>query len=280
MLKHSFRSINTLSRIVKYSSLPTIRYAPLSHFQYKEKAIPLKNSNIWHVSKCNFSNVWGERTIQWIDEQITAHMNDHEGDYDFDKVPYMEDTKSVGYQRKAIVTPCVQQATSSYLIDELLKQNYCIRGIAVPESSEEFIESRFRMKNANIKQEKDTFEGKEIDVKIIEDGDLNIEQRIIESFKLNANEIQTFDVIFDEMPLLKYDENIKNAKIQTTVLGHGLKTGGLLYLQCEGAKDRKEKIALIRSIQSYYPETHFDLIESRRTPWTRQFIFLKVDNTV
>lgn len=136
------------------------------------------------------------------------------------------------------------------------------------------------MKNPNIKQEKDSFEGKEIDVTMIEEGDLKVEQRIIESFKLNKDELQTFDVVFDEMPLLKYEEGIDNTKVRTTVLGHGLKKGGILYLQCEGAKDRKEKLALIKSIQNYYPDTHFDLIESRRTPWTRQFLFLKVDDSV
>ena len=136
------------------------------------------------------------------------------------------------------------------------------------------------MKNPKVTQEKDTFEGKDIDVTVIEEGDLKIEQRIIESFKLNQDELQTFDVVFDEMPLLKYEETFANTKCKTTILGHGLKQGGLLYLQCEGAKDRKQKLALIKSIQDYYPETHFDLVESRRTPFTRQFLFLKVENTV
>ena len=136
------------------------------------------------------------------------------------------------------------------------------------------------MKQPKRTQGKDTFEGEEINVTVIEEGDLKIEQRVVESFKLNEDELQTFDVVFDEMPLLKYDETVKNARANTTVLGHGLKVGGVLYLQCEGAKDRKERLALIKSIQSYYPDTHFDLIESRRTPWTRQFLFLKVEDTV
>ena len=63
-------------------------------------------------------------------------MDDHEGDYDFDKIPYLENPKSIGYKRKAIVTPCVKEATTAYLIDQLLKQNYNIRGIAVPDSAE------------------------------------------------------------------------------------------------------------------------------------------------
>lgn len=97
----------------------------------------LVRRSLYHISKINFSNVWGERTIQWIQQQMKSHMEDHDGDYESDfKIPYLENAKSIGYQRKAIVTPCVKEATTAYLIDELLKQNYSIRGIAVPESIE------------------------------------------------------------------------------------------------------------------------------------------------
>eukprot|EP00485_Elphidium_margaritaceum_P012449 CAMPEP_0202688036 /NCGR_PEP_ID=MMETSP1385-20130828/3577_1 /ASSEMBLY_ACC=CAM_ASM_000861 /TAXON_ID=933848 /ORGANISM="Elphidium margaritaceum" /LENGTH=212 /DNA_ID=CAMNT_0049342911 /DNA_START=191 /DNA_END=829 /DNA_ORIENTATION=- len=212
---------------------------------------------------------------------MESHLEDHEGDYNF-TVPYLESVAKSGTTRKALVTPCVQQATSSYLIDTLLSQNFAVYGVAVPESSEKFIEGRFKMKTPTVRTEKEKFDGKDIEVKYIESGSLRIEQRVVESFKLKSDELQTFDVVFDEMPLLRYyaDEAVKSGNVQTTVLGHGLKKGGILYLQCEGAKDRKQRIELINNIQSYYPESHFDLVESRRTPWTRQFLFLKVRNTV
>ena len=136
------------------------------------------------------------------------------------------------------------------------------------------------MKDAKSTDIKEQFEGKEISVRILEQGDLKIERRVIESFALEHSELQTYDVVFDEMPLLRVYDKLQNPKAATTVLGHGLRKGGLLYLQCEGAKDRKQKLALIQKIQSFYPDTHFDLIESRRTPWTRQFLFLKVDDTL
>merc|ERR1712083_388062 len=195
-------------------------------------------------------------------------------------VTYSLKPAAVGHQRKAIVTPCVQQATSAYLLDSLLKQQYAVRGIAVPDSDAEFIEGRFQMKNAKITESTDMFEGKEISVQVIEEGDLKVERRVIESFALDTSELQTYDVVFDEMPLLRTYDKVQGAKAATTVLGHGLRKGGLLYLQCEGAKDRKQKLQLIQNIQSFYPDTHFDLIESRRTPWTRQFLFLKVDDTL
>ena len=64
-------------------------------------------------------------------------MADHEGDYEDVTVTYSLKPAAVGHQRKAIVTPCVQQATSAYLLDSLLKQQYAVRGIAVPDSDAE-----------------------------------------------------------------------------------------------------------------------------------------------
>ena len=116
--------MRSISRLVESASVKSTHFAALSH-----------------ISRYNFSNVWGERTIQWIEHQITTHMDDHVGDFSFDKIPYLENVKTIGYQRKAIVTPCVKEATTAYLIDELLKQNYAIRGIAVPESIEKVKEN-------------------------------------------------------------------------------------------------------------------------------------------
>ena len=109
-----------------------MRCASICHLQ--PRSSPLKDTNLHILRKQPFTNVWGERTLQWINDQISTHMEDHEGDYSLDTVPYLQ--SSTTYQRKAIVTPCVQQATTSYLIDQLLAQKYCIRGIAVPDSSE------------------------------------------------------------------------------------------------------------------------------------------------
>ena len=103
-----------------------------------------------------------------------------------------------------------------------------------------------------------------------------IEQREPSTF--TPTEWESFDLVMDETPLLKHRE--LKGKATTTTFGHSLKVGGLLYLQSEGAKSAKERQALIQKIHSFYPASHFVMVDSRRITFNRQFLFMKFDQTV
>ena len=106
---------------------------------------------------------------------------------------------------------------------------------------------------------------------------ISIEQR--EPGTFTPQKWESFDLVMDETPLLEYSTLTKH-KANTTTFGHSLKVGGLLYLQSEGAKSTKERQALIEKIHSFYPSSHFVMVDTRRIVFNRQFLFLKYDETV
>jgi len=242
------------------------------------------NINIKCYRMMSSPSLWGERTIKWLEDETTKHMNDHESDYDFN-IPFLDNN---AVNRQAIITPCVEQATSSWLIDEMLRRKYKVTGIAVPSANMDFLKNRFDMKKTDETKAKITYNNTEIDILKLESKEphLIVEQRPVETFDVNnINMYEHYDVVFDEQPLLSYFDVDKSAYkmndlCNTTIFGHSLKIGGILYLNVEGAKNYKERAKLMAKIESFYPSTHFVLINSRRTPWTRQFLFLKADTTI
>jgi len=72
----------------------------------------------------------------------------------------------------------------------------------------------------------------------------------------------------------------KKMLCKTTTFGHALRVGGILYFQTATHEDFKERQKIIESMANFYPISHFVLVDSRRTPWTRQFLLLKVINSV
>ena len=137
--------------------------------------------------------------------------------------------------------------------------------------SDQYIEAIFKMKDATV--------SKVDGVKCISSDKppIYIEQREPSTF--TPNEFESFDLVMDETPLLEYS-TLKKHKANTTTFGHSLKVGGLLYLQSEGAKSTKERQALIEKIHSFYPSSHFAMIDTRRIVFNRQFLFMKYDETV
>lgn len=205
-----------------------------------------KNTNfntLYHHSKSKFSHVWGERTISWIKESIAKHMESHKEDYDFDLdgIPFYNTSSSGGGGNKsgkksAIVTPCIKQATSAYLIDVLIDKGYHVTGVADPTANLKVIQTRFKIQDANVTSRKEN----DYDVNIIDHEGLKpslfIEQRPLNTFVVKSNEWEHYDVVFDEMPLLDMatsDElgNDKKPLCDTTMFGHALRPGGLIYLQ-------------------------------------------------
>jgi len=183
--------------------------------------------------------------------------------------------KKLNRKRQAIITPCVALSTSSYYIDELLNREYRVVSIASPKASTDFIKDRFNVKN-------DWKQGANKSL-ILEsqNPDLRVEQLPLENFV--PSKFEEFDIICDENPFLSFaSKNLPNLKatVATTIFGHALNVAGLLFVQTEGAENYKERTQLTNNIIEHYPESHFVLVESRRTPWGRQFLFIKVARTV
>ena len=136
-----------------------------------------------------------------------------------------------------------------------------------------FMESRFNAKGRSLDDDKDSM--------IIESVDppISIFKTDINQFSLPSDQLNFFDVVIDEQPFLEMAHGIPNASIETTLFGHALKKGGLIYLQTEGAKNFRERTKLLKRVNEFYPDSHFSLIDTRRLSWTRQFLFLKCHDT-
>lgn len=88
-----------------------------------------------------------------------------------------------------------------------------------------------------------------------------------------------FDVIFDELAL----DNVESCPgideyVQTTIFGHCLKTGGVIYVCDKRISGDISGRKLRSKMNALYPNSHFELIAERDTAWDTQFVFLKALN--
>jgi len=229
----------------------------------------------------SFSQVWGERTIKWIEQETSKHFQHHSGDYDFKKIPFLVDDdtsqKVLGRQRCGIVTPCVKLSSSTWLIEDLIRRNYRVTGIAMPEVNLQYLMSRLRLSLKKTENEGGS------EVQILEGENLEVEKRRLDTYVPKKDGWQSFDVVFDEQPLLGHCDPTKmpfEATIKTTVFGHALRKGGILYVQAEGAENFDEKTKLMKKMKENYPDECFVLVAERRLSWTRQFLYLKATNSL
>jgi len=85
-----------------------------------------------------------------------------------------------------------------------------------------------------------------------------------------------FDVIFDELPL---DTMVSmDDYIQTTIYGHCLKKGGVIYVCSKKISGDIAGRKLRQKIGSLYGNSHFELIGERDSAWHTQFLFLKAES--
>jgi len=45
--------------------------------------------------KRNFSSVWGERNLKWVEETMKSHLENNKNDYDFQTIPFLLDEFNV-----------------------------------------------------------------------------------------------------------------------------------------------------------------------------------------
>jgi len=224
--------------------------------------------------KRNFgTSVWGERNLEYLNQRFDVFLQDNAGD-DFDQAIISatgDSFTSNGQNRRALVTPCVESSTE-FIIKDLLNESWTVKGIAKPETNLASLRVLFKKYLTSEPVEETDQSGKPY---VVLNGEqFVLEQRRIEEWTSSENE--SFDLVYDEMPVLNLDPNTNNKRpLITTVLGNILKPGGLLFVQTPNAPNFVERKKLMRSMKGLYPDTHFELIDSRRLTWVRQFLFMK-----
>jgi len=215
----------------------------------------------------NFST-WGVRNIQWIQTELKNHADDHEGDYDFELTPLFKLEK--GEKRKMLIAPCIESSTA-YIIQEAMAQGIEVTGIVKPETSFEALLATIDVKS-EVTEEK--IDGETC--KVVKMDNLYLQQRDISSINIGSE--FKFDIIYDEMPVEDlYTKSM--VSVWTTVFGHSLNVGGVLFVQTANAANHKEKKALKARMRGLYPEDTFELIDSRRLAFSRQWLYLKTEET-
>lgn len=219
------------------------------------------------------TSVWGERNLEYLNQRFEVFLQDNEGD-DFDQAMLPTSGNSFtsnGQNRRALVTPCVESSTE-FIIKDLLSESWTVKGLAKPETNLASLRALFKKYLSSEPVEEIDQSGKRYAV-------LNGEQFVLEQRRIEewtSSEYESFDFIYDELPVLNLDPNTNNGRpLVTTALGNVLKPGGLLFVQTPNAPNHVERKKLIRSMKGLYPDTHFEMIDSRRLTWVRQFLFMK-----
>jgi len=211
-------------------------------------------------------STWGVRNIEWIRSEMSRHAEDHEGDYEFE-FPFLA-KKARGEKRKMLIAPCIESSTA-YIIQEAMAQNMEVTGIVKPETN---LESLLYIIGVNqiAKIEEDVVDG--VKCKVVKMDNLFLQQREIESLTMGPE--FKFDVVYDEMPVEDlYTKSM--VPVWTTIFGHALNLGGTLFVQTANAANHKEKKALQAKMRGLYPEDTFELVDSRRLAFSRQWLYLK-----
>merc|ERR1719384_1430103 len=203
-----------------------------------------------------------------------SHIAEHGDKYNFDA----KDIKTLSLESneptdiKALIS-CTDQHTSQWFIERFIQKKYYIHSFAGLSSNFNFIKNRFRLNDAN-EITADLLYDEKHNIYIEKASIAQIDNKWINDNKYN----EYFDIILDEAPcdnIIKVD--IDN-HVQTTIFGNVLKKTGVIYVVAKKLQNDIVGEKLRTKIGRLYPNTHFELMEERDTPWTTQFIFLKVES--
>ena len=210
----------------------------------------------------NFS----ERTLSWIVSSAHSHMQSNV------KYPFQEEDIKLlnpsSYEDLKTLIPCTKQVTSQWFIKKMMNNKSHIHSFSDISTNSNVIKNTFKLSPNSLES----------------DSILHDEKNKIQIEKLNINELSSewihrhgyseyFDVIFDELAL---DKMMKMDCVSTTICGHTLKPTGIIYVMHKKLSGDITGSKLRQKIGSLYPNTHFELISERVTPWTTQFVFLKI----
>lgn len=213
----------------------------------------------------NFS----EKTLQWIVNTTDSHLDEHADKYTFKK----DDVQLLSYSPingKTLISSTAQN-TSTWFINNVLSRNLNIYVHSFTDSGKfEPLRNLFGV-NAE-PSERDGLmtlrdESKNLCIEHADTATLGTEWMNGHGFN------ECFDVIFDEVPL---DTLIQSEYIQTTIYGHCLKKGGVIYVSAKRLSGDMAGRKLREQMSALYGNSHFEMIGERETAWHTQFLFLKV----
>jgi len=210
---------------------------------------------------------WGEYNLDWIAAELKTHFKQNEGEYDF-PIPWLE---NAGKGRSLLVSPCIESSTAFVIKDALAQSDISVVGLVKPETMMSAVMAVCKLSGEEVSE---SLSG--TDTKVVRTGNLVLQQR--EPAAIGANEKMSFDMIYDELPLDVHESNSTQA-VATSVFGRCLNVGGILFVQTANAGNFKQKKILMKKMRDLYPESHFELLESRRLTWTRQWLYLKTQDT-
>lgn len=215
---------------------------------------------------------FSELTLEWIVSSTKSHMKTHGDSYGF----HQEDIVLLSDEPQNTMVSSSSQHTSQWLINRMLSCHHFVHSFT---ESTDFQPLKNLFKIPNEVEPSMSSDG----IMTLMDGDdlsdICIEQTALAD--LGADWMQTrgynegFDVIFDECAL---DNIIEDEYVQTTIYGHCLKTGGLVYVSDKRMTGDTGGRKLRSKMKALYPKSHFRLIAERDTAWFTQFVFLKASN--
>ena len=167
----------------------------------------------------NFS----ELTLQWIINSTDSHMQTNEDSYGFGKndIKLLSDDGSCAY---TLIT-CSAQNTSQWFINRMLSHKHFVHSFT---NSADFqpLKNLFKISADAVPKVNDgimTLDDKSSNIRIEQTEVNEIDKEWMQHRGYNGY----FDVIFDELAV---DNIVFDDYVQTTIYGHCLKKGGVIYV--------------------------------------------------
>jgi len=218
----------------------------------------------------NFS----QQTLQWIIGSTESHMRTHGDSYGFhaDDVKLLSDDPNTN-----TLISSTAENTSQWLINRMLSLHHFVHTFT---KSTDFqsLKNLFKIPDEVDPSVRDGI----MTLRGDSSSDIRIEQtdvtQIGTEWMQHRGYNEYFDVIFDELPVdnvVSFGNDEIDDYVQTTIYGHCLKRGGVVYVSEKRISGDIAGRKLRSKMSALYPNSHFELIAERDTAWDTQFVFLK-----
>jgi len=253
------------------ASHPMSYYGSSRHFRLNQN----KNTDTGFADGPEIAN-FSEKTLQWMVERTESHIEANADKYPFkkDEIQLLSHCPANG---KALVS-CTAQNTSTWFINNMLSRKEDIYVHSFTKSGK-FEPLRHLFDINAVPLEKDGVmtlhdESKNVQIEHTDIRNLGMEWMTKNGFN------ECFDVIFDELALdtVVASPETMDDYIQTTIFGHCLKRGGVIYVCSKRMSGDIAGRKLRQRIGSLYGNSHFEMIAERDTAWHTQFLFLKAES--
>jgi len=217
---------------------------------------------------------FSERTFEWIVSASRAHLSDHADKYSFTAKDVLVANDSDASQPLKVLVTCSEEATSQWYIHHFLgRGNAIIYAFAKPSANFSYLQNTFKLNAKDVTESENVLYDANKQLTIEKTTAAQLDAQWLSDRGLE----EYFDFIVDE---LCHEQTlyVDSKPVQTTIFGLCLKPSGLLYVVDRRISGDIAGIKLRKKISALYPNSHFELVAERDTPWTTQFVFLKADS--